>query len=395
MRSKRIYLDNNSTTSLSPEVLDAMLPYFTGEARNPSSSHREGRLARRALDTARESIAELLGAEFDEIVFTSGGTEANNLAIFGQALRVPGPLITSTIEHPSVSGCFDELACWGFEVHRLNVDASGVVRVADFPALLASQPSLVSVMLANNETGSIQPIKELADEARAHGVYIHSDAVQSVGKLPVSYRALGVNSISLSAHKFHGPVGIGALVIDKLHKPRPILHGGHQEFGLRPGTEPVALVVGMAKALELALRDLDHAISLMSELRDLLWNLLRERVERATLNGPVEQRLCNTVNVHFPGLDAQSAVLALDLAGLACSTGSACSSGAPTPSPVLLAMGLSEQQARGSIRFSLSRQTTPEQIRDAVELIEQAVSQQRASGPPASAEANWRGRQLP
>lgn len=375
----RIYLDNNATSPLLPEVIDAMLPYWTGEFGNPSSLHREGRLARRTLESARETIAELLDAAPKQVIFTSGGTEANNLAILGLAGPTPSHLVTSPIEHPSVLGCFDLLEKRGFQLDRIPVDRSGLVCPDDFSCLLQPDTRLVSLMLVNNETGAIQPVGDLAQEARRQAISFHTDAVQAVGRIPVSFRNLGVNSLSLSAHKFHGPVGVGALLVDQKDLLKLVLTGGHQEAGLRPGTEPIALVVGMAKALELAIQNLAPDSERICQLRNSLEEGLRSRIGDIRLNGPVQERVPNTLNLLFPELDARGAIIALDLLGLACSTGSACASGAAGPSPALLAMGLTEEQARASLRFSLSQLTSQRDITQAIELIAKVVTQWQSS----------------
>lgn len=383
---RRIYLDNNATTAVVPEVLDAMMPYWSDRFGNASSMHQEGRLARRAIETARDTIAELLDANPEQVLFTSGGTEANNLAILGFAAQPPGQLITSSIEHPSVLGCFDLLERRGFHVRRAPVDCNGVVRLDRFSELLSPDTRLASVMLVNNETGAIQPVVKLAAAARRQAVLFHCDAVQAVGRMPVSFRSLGVNAISLSAHKFHGPLGVGALIVDRKDLLQPVLTGGHQEMGFRPGTEPVALIVGMAKALEVAAQRVEQDSPRICHLRDYLEQGLRHRLDRVIVNGPSHDRIANTVNVRLPSLDAQAAVVALDLLGLACSTGSACASGAPTPSHALLAMGLSEQEARSSLRFSLSRLTSRSDVDDALDLVTQIVSEhQKTAAFSASA----------
>lgn len=370
---RRIYLDNNATTPVLPEVLDAMLPYWSGKFGNASSMHQEGRLARRAVETARETLAALLDASPEQVIFTSGGTEANNLAILGLAGQSPGRAITSSIEHPSVLGCFDQLERRGFHVERAPVDSTGSVCLGSFAQLLTQDTRLASVMLVNNETGAIQPVVALANAARRQGIVFHCDAVQAVGRMPVSFRSLGVNSVSLSAHKFHGPLGIGALIVDRKDLLQPAFTGGHQEMGLRPGTEPVALIVGMAKALEVATRHLDQDSQRIRQLRDYFEQGIRDRLNGAIVNVPAQSCIANTLNVRFPGLDAQAAVVALDLLGLACSTGSACASGAPTPSHALLAMGLSDQQARSSLRFSLSRLTSKADVECAIKLVTQVI----------------------
>jgi cysteine desulfurase len=374
----RIYLDNNATTAILPEVLEAMKPFLSGAYGNASSLHREGRHARRAVESAREQIAECIDAAPRQVIFTSGGTEANNLAVLGLAGSDPAYLVTTPVEHPSVYACFDFLRTRGFQVDRVRVNRSGVVDAERLYAHLERQPRMVSVMLANNETGTIQPISELAAAARKRGVLFHSDAVQAVGKMAVSFRSLGVTSLSFSGHKFHGPTGVGALVIDSRERLQPLLLGGHQEFGLRAGTEPVAQIVGLATALQMAVKDLPASVRKIRHLADCLVQGLREFTAPVIING-ADDRLCSTVNVLFPDVDAAAAVVALDLEGLACSTGSACSSGAPTPSATLLAMGLDEQQVRSCVRFSLCRFTTEAEVARAVRIIARVVHRLRAT----------------
>jgi cysteine desulfurase len=374
----RIYLDNNATTAAAPEVLDAMRPYWNGASGNASSLHFEGRLARRAIESAREQVAACLDADPRQVIFTSGGTEANNLAVRGLAGQAPARLASSTIEHPSVRGCFDLLATCGFLVDYISVNESGQIRSDCFAAAMERQPRLVSIMVANNETGAIQPISELARQACSRGALFHSDAVQAAGKIALSFRSLGVTSLSISAHKFHGPAGVGALIIDSPHRLQPLLVGGHQEFGVRAGTEPVAQIVGLAAALALASRHLDASAARLRKLTRQLVERLQTTASPFTVNSP-EHRLANTVNLLFHGVDAQAAVVALDLEGLACSTGSACSSGAPTPSPTLLAMGLNEQQARSSIRFSLSSSTSEADIVRSIPLIAKVIRRLRTA----------------
>jgi len=376
---KRIYLDNNATTAIDPAVLDAMQPYWSPEYGNASSLHREGQLARRALEEARETIAELLDAEPRQVIFASGGTEANNLALLGLCGRLPAHAVTSSIEHPSVLGCFDLLVRRGFPITRVPVNSEGVVAVEEFSRAMQPDSRLATLMLVNNETGAVQPVLEVARECRRRGIALHVDGVQAIGKIPVSFRSLGVTSLSLSGHKFHGPVGIGALIVDRPELLQPVLTGGHQEFGVRPGTESVALAVGLAEALKLAVQSMAAETTRISSLCDRLEAALRA-LAGARLNGPAHHRSPNTANLQFPGLDGQAAVLALDLFGVACSTGSACASGAPTPSHTLLAMGLTERQARSSIRFSLSRNTTLIEIDAAIEAIARVVQTQQATG---------------
>ncbi len=370
---KRIYLDNNATTQLLPEAFYAMEPFLNREFGNASSMHQEGRWARRALEAAREQMAQSLDSEPNQIIFTSGGTEANHLAVMGFAGMPLARVVTSSIEHPAVQGCFEVLGRRGFSVVRVPVDTTGIVDHAEFLNALNADARMVSIMLVNNETGAIQPVAKLAAEARQRGITFHTDAVQAVGRMNLSFRQLGVTALSLSAHKFHGPGGIGALIVDNKTLLHPVAFGGHQEFGFRPGTEPVALVVGMAKALECCLENIEQEADRLRRLRDSLEQRIRDKAGVAILNGPVHDRAANVLNLRFPNVDAQVAVLALDLMGLACSTGSACASGASTPSPTLLAMGLSEQEARSSIRFSLCRFTTLDDVETAAELVSKFI----------------------
>lgn len=372
-----IYLDNNATTPLLPAVLEAMLPFFIDHAGNPSSSHSLGRRARKALEDARELIADRLDAHPHEIIFTSGATEANNLALFGLAGEPPGHIVTSPIEHPCVSEPLERLEERGFRVSRLPVDNEGHVRWdAD---LLTPETRLVSVMLANHETGAIQPLAKVASDV-AGRVPLHTDAAAAVGKIPVSFRALGVDALTVSAHKFHGPKGIGALVLSRCSRLRPLLWGGHQQQGKRPGTEPVSLVVGFAKALELSVAQLQANTAHVRHLRERMLSLLQVNAGPVVLNGPCDSGIPSTLNLSFPGCRADALMMALDLFGVACSTGSACSSGSLLPSPVLRAMGVSEPVLQSALRFSLSPLLTTMDIDDAVVRISRCVNRLRV--PP-------------
>lgn len=371
-----IYLDHNATTPLLPRAWEAMRPYFDGEFGNPASAHHVGRRARRALEDARERCAALLGAFPDEVVFTSGGTEANNLALFGQAGDPPGRLLISAVEHPSVIEPARELARLGFGVDTLPVDNIGRVRLDALPALLASPARLVAVMLANHETGAVQPIKELADVVGGRAA-IHCDAVQAAGKLPIGFHDLGVTTLSVSAHKFHGPTGVGGLLVRRGTPLQPHLWGGHQQQGRRPGTEPVALAVGMATALQAAHDEADSRAAQIERLRQIFLSRLRDLTAPVILNGPEQGGLLQTLNLSFPGCPADILLIRLDLAGVACSTGSACSSGSLLPSPVLQAMGVPPEVLRSAMRFSLSPFQTEAEIEEAAQRIAVAVSQLR------------------
>jgi cysteine desulfurase len=383
-----LYLDNNSTTALCPAADQAMRAYLRAGCGNPASAHAAGRQARRALEDARERTAARLGAHPDEVVFTSGATEANNLALLGLCGEPPGHLLTSPVEHPSVLEPFRHLAAAGFALDDLPVDAQGVVPTDALPVRLRPDTRLVAVMLANHETGAIQPVRALAEAlVGAEGrPAFHCDATQAVGKIPVHFHELGVSTLSLSAHKFHGPQGVGALLVRRGVKLRPLAHGGHQQRGLRPGTEPVALAVGLAAALEEAEREADSRCARVCRLRELFLGYLQEHAAPLVLNGPVEGGLPHTLNLSFPGVKADALLIALDLAGVACSTGSACSSGSLLPSPVLQAMKVPAVVLHSAMRFSLSALLSEEQIIDAARRVAAAVRRlrQAVEGPECS-----------
>jgi cysteine desulfurase len=369
-----IYLDHNATSPMLPEVAEAVARCQASNWGNPASQHQAGRRARQALEDARERSAHILGAELtgprsDRLIFTSGGTESNNLAILGLAGTAPGQAVISAIEHASVAGPAEQLARQGWRIARLGVSSAGAVRAEELPGLLTDQTLLVSVMLGNNETGVIQPVRQLAERAAAAGVPFHTDAVQAVGKLPVDFRALGVATLSLSAHKFHGPRGIGALLVRHGARLSPILFGGFQQDGLRPGTEPVALAVGLCTALEVWHGQRESRREHLATLRDRFEAQLRAGWPELVVNGGGAERLPHTSNVSFPGLDRQALAIALDLAGVACSTGSACASGASERSPTLLAMGLPAAVVEGALRFSFAATTTFEEVDEAARRI--------------------------
>jgi cysteine desulfurase len=396
---QRIYLDNNATTPLDPAVLEAMLPYFSADFGNPSSIHSFGQRARAAVEQAREAVAALIGARAPEIVFTSGGTESDNAAIFGvvgSALpprndhphaetacgappHEPVHIITTTIEHHAVLHTCRVLEQRGVSVTYLPVGRGGVLEPEDVRRALRPETVLISVMRANNETGALQPIQEIARIAAEAGVRLHTDAVQAAGKVPIDVRHLGVDLLSLSAHKFYGPKGVGALFVRKGLQIEPLLHGGPNERGRRAGTENVAGIVGLGKAAERALANLGERTSQLSALRDRLERGLLERIPGARVNGDTAQRTPNTSNLMFPGVDSESLVIALDLQGLACSAGAACSSGAVDPSHVLTAMGLSSAEARASVRLSVGCTNTDADIAAALELIPAGVARVAAA----------------
>ncbi len=373
-----IYLDHNATTPLLPEVAAAMAECQAAGFANPESQHQLGRRARCMLEDAREGIAAILGVDLqyrppDRLIFTSGGTEANNLALFGMA-GAPGAgtsprIAVSSIEHPSISQAAKALARRGFRIDILQVSPDGLVCIDQFESYLAERPRLVSIMAANNETGVIQPIRELAALAAAAGVPLHTDAVQAVGKISVRFRDWGVAAMSIAAHKFNGPRGVGALIVRGDASLDPILFGGFQEEGLRPGTQPVALTVGMHAALESFQREQVERTARIARLRDRLETGLVAAWPSAIVHGATAPRLPNTTCIAFPGRDRQALVMALDLAGIACSTGSACASGSSEPSPTLVAMGLADELVGSSIRFSLGATTTAGEIDEAIKRI--------------------------
>jgi cysteine desulfurase len=379
MPPEPIYLDHNATAPILPEVADAVREAALRYRGNPASQHQAGRDARRALEAARDRLAEQLGVrrggmDADQVIFTSGGTEANHLALCGLAQRAgasppPAHLITSPLEHPSIARTAEQLRQDGWAVDQLPVDARGAVSASDLSAILRPDTRLVSVMLASNETGVIQPVAEIAATCRERSVLVHTDAVQAVGKVPVDFRALGVDALTCTAHKFHGPLGIGALVVRHGVELTPTMHGGFQQAGLRPGTEPVALAIGMAVALEAWHREAEGRRLRLSALRDQLERTILAADSAAVVIGADAPRLPHTSNIVFVGLDRQAVVMALDLAGVACSTGSACASGSSEPSPALVAMGLPPGQILGSVRFSLGALTTAAELDEAARRI--------------------------
>ena len=374
-------MDANSTTPLLPEVVEAMRPFWTEHFGNASSIHQQGQQARAAVERARASVAGLLGCRAAEVVFTSGGTESDNLALFG--ILAPGDhLIVSSMEHSAGLHAAQELAKRGVEVTFLSATPQGVVEPTALEAALRPNTKLVSAMLANNETGVIQPIRELADRAHAAGALFHTDAVQAAGKLAIDVKQLGCDLLSISGHKMYAPQGVGALYVRRNVRLRPIFFGGNHERGRRPGTENVAGIVGLGKAAELArewlAKDEQHSLA---ALRDRLEKGILAQVEEAGINGAGAARVCNTSNMFFDHVEAEALVIALDLKGLAVSGGSACQSGATEPSHVLTAMGLSPARARASVRFSLSRLTTENEIDWALELVPAAVARLRKLSP--------------
>jgi cysteine desulfurase len=384
--ARRIYLDYNATTPVDPAVLEAMLPFFSGEFGNAASVHTTGQKARSAVETAREQVAALINAYPQEIVFTSGGTESDNHAIFGMfnpTNYTDANLISTVIEHEAVLNTCQSLAARGVTVAYLAANRDGQIDPQHLRDLLREIPdtSLVSVMHANNELGTVQPLEEIGHIASEADVYFHTDAVQSAGKLPIDVNALQVDLLSLSAHKIYGPKGVGALYIRSGTPLRQFLFGGHHQRGFRPGTENVAGIVGFGKAAELAAASLEHDATRISALRDDLERGLLQRIPQSRVNAATAPRTPNTTNILFPGVDGEALLIALDLKGLSCSTGSACSSGAVEPSHVLTAIGLTRSEARSSLRFSLGRHTSREEIDAVLLAIPQAVEQLREISP--------------
>jgi cysteine desulfurase len=375
-----IYFDHNSTTPIHPEVAKVIADSYAVGYLNPASQHQFGQLARRSLEAARSSMVNLLGGQSkgmdaDQLIITSGGTESNNLALIGLTLAKfeeskrlapdsnPGDycVLISAMEHPSVIGAAEQLARLGFSVRRIGVNQHGIVDLQQLGLLIDGQTLLVSIMLANNETGVIQPVREAAEICWRQGVWIHTDAVQAVGKIPVHFTNLGVDAISFTPHKFHGPRGIGGLLLKHGTGIQPILFGGFQQMARRPGTEDVALTLGMERALRLFVEEPEH-YRRVAEFRDRLQSELAAQIPAAVVVGAAVERLPTTLNIAFPGVNRQAFLMAADLAGVAVSTGSACASGSSETSPVLLAMNLPESIAESAIRISLGATTTAVEI---------------------------------
>ena len=382
----RLYLDHNATTAVEPAVLDAMLPFFSAEFGNASSIHTFGQRARAAVETAREQVAALINALPQEIVFTSGGTESDNHAIFGVAqaqmpVRPGTHIITATTEHEAVLNACQALEKLGVAVTYLPVDREGLINIGELRRALRAETVLITLMHANNELGTIQPLAEIGRIAAEADVYFHTDAVQSAGKISIDVKAMQLDLVSISGHKFYAPKGVGALFIKSGARLRQLLYGGHHQRGFRPGTENVTGIIGLGKAAELARLSLEKDAVRVSRLRDTLEQGILARVPDSRVNSAKAPRTPNTTNILFPGLEGEALVIALDLKGLACSTGAACSSGAVEPSHVLTAIGLPATEARASIRFSLGRHTTEWEIATALELVPAAVAQLRKLSP--------------
>jgi cysteine desulfurase len=381
---KRIYLDYAATTPVHPDVLQAMLPYFTDTYGNPSSFYSFGQEAKGAVEKARESVAGLIGAKADEVVFTSGGTEADNFALEGTAFaneKKGNHIITTGIEHHAILETCKFLEKKGFKVTYLLVDSYGMVDPGDVKKAITPETILISVMHANNEIGTIQPLAEIGRIAREAGIIFHTDAVQTVGHIPTDVNELGVDLLSMSGHKLYGPKGVGALYIRKGTRITTFVHGGGQEKGRRSGTENVPGIVGLGKAAEIAQQERNGEAARLTGLRDRFIAELQKRIENIHLNGHPVKRLPNNINISVSYVEGESMILSLDFEGIYASTGSACSSGSLEPSHVLLAMGLDHIQAHGSLRFTLGRWTTESDIDKVLEVLPPIVKKLRDMSP--------------
>jgi cysteine desulfurase len=381
---QRIYLDHAATTPIRPEVVKAMLPYFTDAFGNPSSIYSYGQEARGAVEEARTKVAELIGARSEEIIFTSGGTEADNYALKGVVFaneHKGNHIITTSIEHHAVLEVCKFLGRRGFKITYLPVDEYGLVDPQDVKKAITDKTILISVMHANNEVGTIEPVDEIGKIAREAGVYFHTDAVQTMGHIPVNVDKLKVDLLSISAHKFYGPKGVGALYVRKGTKLVSLMHGGEQEKRRRAGTENVPAIVGLGKAVELAGQEMGKEAERLAYLRDKLIKGHVEKIDHIRLNGHPKRRLPNNVNVSVDFVEGESMLLNLDLEGICASTGSACSSASLEPSHVLLALGLSPEQAHGSLRFTFGRENTEADIERVLEVLPGIVARLRAMSP--------------
>lgn len=379
-----IYVDHSATTPVRQEVLEAMLPYFTDTFGNPSSIYSAGREAKRAIEEARDTVARLLHCQNSEIYFTGGGTEADNWALIGAAFanqKKGNHIITSAIEHHAVLHTCQYLEKHGFRVTYVGVDADGIVKLDELEAAICDETILISVMMANNEIGTIQPIREIGEIARAHKILFHTDAVQAVGQLEIDLSRLPVDMLSLSAHKFHGPKGIGLLYVKKGAKVDIYLHGGGQESGKRAGTENTPGIVGLARALSLAVAVREEHCKRMAALRDRFIEQVEARIPYIRLNGSRDRRLPTNANFSFRFIEGESLLLMLDLKGIAASSGSACTSGSLDPSHVLLAIGLTHEVAHGSLRVTFGEDNTMEDVEAIVAALEEVVPKLRQMSP--------------
>lgn len=381
---RKVYLDNAATTALSPRVLEAMLPYFTQYYGNPSSVHAFGREAKQGLDKARDQVAKALHCDPSEVIFTGCGTESDNTVLLGVAQRYGNKgkhIITTNVEHHAILHTCEYLEKQGYEVTYLPVDQDGLVTAEQVAAAIRPDTILVSIMFANNEVGTIMPIQEIGAVCKEKGVLFHTDAVQAVGHIPVDVQAMHIDMLSLSAHKFHGPKGVGALYCRKGIRLPSYIMGGAQEKGRRAGTENVAGIVGLGAAIQLATEQLKENRAKMTALRDRLMAGIQERIPEVKLNGHPTKRLPNNVNFSFKYIEGESILLMLDMNGIAASSGSACTSGSLDPSHVLLALGLPHEIAHGSVRLTLGDETTAEDIDYTIDVLEKTVARLRAMSP--------------
>ena len=378
---KRIYLDHAATTAVDREVVQAMAPYFTEMFGNASSLHSFGRDAKHALARARAEIADALGAGAEEIIFTSGGTESDTLALRGSLLGRKGHILTSSIEHPAILKTCRYLENMGCDVTYLPVDADGLVDPGDVESAITSETRLISVMHANNEIGTIQPVSEIGAIASDHGIPFHTDAVQSFGKTEIDVRKMNIDMLSLSSHKIYGPKGVGALYIRKGLKIDPIVYGGGHERGIRAGTENISGIVGFAKAVSLACERFESDRAHLVKLRDMLIDGVFDSIDNVFLNGHLTKRLPNNANMRFMFVEGEAMLMHLDMKGIAVSTGSACSSASLDPSHVLLALGIPPEDVHGSIRFTLGRENTEEEIRYVLDVLPGIIEKLRAISP--------------
>jgi len=379
-----IYLDNSATTPIDPRIVDVMMPYFKEKYGNPSSIHSEGRIVREDMDKAREDVASLIGASFDEIIFTASGSESDNMALKGIAfgLKHKGRhIITSKIEHKAILETCKYLENEGFEVTYLPVSNEGVVNIDDFKKSLREDTILVSIMLANNEVGSIQPIEEIAGICSSRGVYVHTDAVQAVGKMPVDVTDLGVHLLTFSGHKIYAPKGIGVLYVDESLKDFivPVIHGGHHEFGLRAGTENVPYIVGLAEACNIIKDQLHADMEHVGKLRDLFEKRVLDEIPDTYVNGSIEKRVCSISNITFKYIEGEA--LMVYASDICCSTGSACTSDSVDASHVLYAIGADPVDMHGALRFSFGRFNTEDEVNKAVDILKENVQKLRQMSP--------------
>ena len=381
--NKVIYFDNNATTRIAPEVFEAMTPYLTEYYGNPSSIHHFGGQIMEKVDEAKANLAALLGADPANVIFTSCGTESDNAAIFSALLNCPKrkKIVVSKVEHPAVLSLAKELERRGNKVSQIPVDSNGMLDMNAARELIDDETAVVSVMWANNETGNIQDVETLAEIAHKNGALFHTDAVQAVGKIPIDLKNSAIDMLSLSGHKLHGPKGIGALYVKRGVRFRPYIIGGHQENGRRAGTENVASIIGLGKAAELALQNIEKENTFVASLRDKLEKSILETIPRVRVNGDIAHRLPNTTNISFEYIEGESILMLLDMFGICASSGSACTTGSLEPSHVLRAMGIPYTCAHGAIRFSFSRYNTMEEVDFVLEKLPPVIARLREISP--------------